>query len=71
MEWAPRHVQYLFLRSYAENMAVNTPIQCSAADTIKRAMIDIQADIERMGLKSRMVLLLYDELVFEVAPGEL
>ena len=59
------------IRSHAENMAVNTPIQGSAADIIKRAMIDIQADIDRTGLKSRMVLQVHDELVFEVAPGEL
>ncbi len=59
------------IRSHAENMAVNTPIQGSAADIIKRAMIDIQADIEREGLYSRMVLQVHDELVFEIAPGEL
>ncbi|HUX07017.1 MAG TPA: DNA polymerase I [Acidobacteriota bacterium] len=59
------------IRSHAENMAVNTPIQGSAADIIKRAMIDIQADIEREGLSSRMVLQVHDELVFEIAPGEL
>jgi DNA polymerase-1 len=59
------------VRNHAENMAVNTPIQGSAADIIKRAMIDIQADINRVGLRSRMVLQVHDELLFEVAPGEL
>lgn len=59
------------IRNHAENMAVNTPIQGSAADIIKRAMIDIHADLQREDLKSRMILQVHDELVFEVAPGEL
>ena len=59
------------IRNHAENMAVNTPIQGSAADIVKQAMIDIQAEIERRGLGSRMVLQVHDELLFEVAPGEL
>jgi DNA polymerase-1 len=58
------------IRSHAENMAINTPIQGSAADIIKRAMIDIHNDLRRTGMKSRMVLQVHDELVFEVAPGE-
>lgn len=59
------------VRSHAENMAINTPIQGSAADIIKKAMIEIQADIEQEGLRSRMILQVHDELLFEVAAGEL
>jgi DNA polymerase I len=59
------------LRDAAERAALNSPIQGSAADIIKRAMLSIQADIEAQQLKSNMLLQVHDELVFEVAPGEL
>jgi DNA polymerase-1 len=59
------------LRENAERAALNSPIQGSAADIIKRAMISIQSDIESQKLDSRMLLQVHDELVFEVAPGEL
>ena len=59
------------LRDAAERAALNSPIQGSAADIIKRAMLSIQADIEARGLTSNMLLQVHDELVFEVAPGEL
>ena len=59
------------VRSHAENMAINTPIQGSAADIIKRAMIDIHHDMIREGFKSKLVLQVHDELVFDVYPGEL
>jgi len=59
------------LRDAAERAALNSPIQGSAADIIKRAMLSIQADIEAKGLQSNMLLQVHDELVFEVAPGEL
>jgi len=59
------------LRDAAERAALNSPIQGSAADIIKRAMLSIQADIDAKGLKSNMLLQVHDELVFEVAPGEL
>lgn len=59
------------VRSHAENMAINTPIQGSAADIIKRAMIDIYHDMIREGFKSKMVLQVHDELIFDVYPGEL
>ena len=59
------------LRDNAERAALNSPIQGSAADIIKRAMIAIDQDIVKGGLDSRMLLQVHDELVFEVAPGEL
>lgn len=57
-------------REMAERMALNAPIQGSAADLIKVAMLHTQAAIEEQGLRSRMLLQVHDELVFEVAPGE-
>ena len=57
-------------REMAERMALNAPIQGSAADLIKIAMLNTQRAIEEQGLGSRMLLQVHDELVFEVAPGE-
>jgi DNA polymerase I len=57
-------------REMAERMALNAPIQGSAADLIKVAMLDVDAAIAREGLRSRMLLQVHDELVFEVAEGE-
>lgn len=59
------------VRGYAERNAINAPLQGSAADIIKRAMIDVDAEIRRRGLKSRMILQVHDELVFNVKPDEL
>ena len=59
------------LRENAERAALNSPIQGSAADIIKRAMLSIQGDIESKNLNSRMLMQVHDELVFEIAPGEL
>ncbi len=59
------------LRSFAENAAVNTPVQGSAADVIKRAMIELEDRLERSGLVGRMLLQVHDELVFEVPEREL
>ena len=52
-------------------MALNAPIQGSAADIIKVAMLAVQRQIRDQGLRSRMLLQVHDELLFEVAPGEL
>lgn len=59
------------LRENAERQALNSPIQGSAADIIKRAMLGIDGDIRERGLESRMLLQVHDELVLEVAAGEL
>ncbi|WP_374113278.1 DNA polymerase I [Pseudarthrobacter sulfonivorans] len=58
------------LRENAERIALNSPIQGSAADIIKRAMLGVQAELTARGLASRMLLQVHDELVLEVAPGE-
>ena len=57
------------LRSFAERTAMNTPIQGSAADIIKKAMIDMDARLKEEGLKSKLLLQVHDELIFE-APKE-
>ena len=58
-------------REMAERMALNAPIQGSAADIIKVAMLAVDRQITDRGLRSRMLLQVHDELLFEVAPGEL
>jgi DNA polymerase I len=57
------------LRSFAERTAMNTPIQGSAADIIKKAMIDMAARLKEENLQSRLLLQVHDELIFE-APEE-
>ncbi|MET8044619.1 DNA polymerase I [Micromonospora sp. NPDC005215] len=57
-------------RDIAERMALNAPIQGSAADIIKVAMLHVDTALDEAGLRSRMLLQVHDELVFEVAPGE-
>jgi len=58
-------------REMAERMALNAPIQGSAADVIKVAMLAVERELGERGLGSRMLLQVHDELIFEVAPGEL
>jgi DNA polymerase-1 len=58
-------------REMAERMALNAPIQGSAADIIKVAMLRVDEALRGEGLRSQMLLQVHDELVFEVAPGEL
>ena len=57
-------------REMAERMALNAPIQGSAADIIKVAMLELDKKLREQGLASRMLLQVHDELVLEVAPGE-
>lgn len=57
-------------RTLAERMAMNTPIQGTAADIIKMAMIEVQRELRRQQLKSRLLLQVHDELVLEVVGNE-
>src|ERR1041385_231969 len=57
-------------REMAERMALNAPIQGSAADIIKVAMIRVREALKQEKLTSRMLLQVHDELVLEIAPGE-
>ena len=59
------------VRGYAERNAVNAPIQGSAADIIKVAMIDIAREFAKEGLRSKMIMHVHDELVFNVVNDEL
>ena len=58
-------------RNLAERTAINTVIQGSAADLIKRAMLAVDREIRCQGLKARMLLQIHDELVFELPESEL
>ena len=57
------------MRSFAERQAVNAPIQGTAADVVKRAMIRVPGALKAEGLRARMLLQVHDELVFE-CPAE-
>ncbi|NDC77960.1 MAG: DNA polymerase I [Chitinophagia bacterium] len=58
------------VRGFAERNAINSPIQGSAADMIKMAMIRIHREMRRCGMKSRMIMQVHDELVFDVVADE-
>ena len=59
------------VRGYAERNAINAPIQGSAADIIKTAMVRIHDEMKERGMKSRMIMQVHDELNFDVIPEEL
>jgi len=58
------------VRGFAERNAINAPIQGSAADMIKVAMINIHKDMKTRGMKSKMTMQVHDELVFDVLKTE-
>lgn len=59
------------MRTLAERNAVNAPIQGTSADIIKMAMIEVDKAMAEAGIKSRMVLQIHDELVFDAIPEEI
>jgi DNA polymerase-1 len=65
------HSKNRTIRSMAERMAINSPIQGTAADIIKLAMIDIDKEMIAKGLKSKMLLQVHDELIFDVPEDEI
>lgn len=58
------------MRAFSERAAINAPLQGSAADIIKRAMIGVDRVMKEQGVRSRMLLQVHDELLFEIADGE-
>ena len=58
------------IRSQGERMALNTPIQGSSADILKKAMIEIYNKFSELNLKSKMILQVHDELIFNVLKSE-
>jgi len=58
------------VRQFAERAATNTPIQGSAADLIKLAMLEVYRRLRRTGSRARLLLQVHDELVLEVPAGE-
>ncbi|MPM09443.1 DNA polymerase I [bioreactor metagenome] len=65
------HSTNSFVRGFAERNAINAPIQGSSADMIKLAMIDIHAWLKKSNLKTKMILQVHDELVFDVPKDEI
>ena len=64
------HNTNYMVRSMGERMALNTPIQGSSADILKKSMIEIQEEFEKRSLKSKMLLQVHDELIFNVLKDE-
>ena len=58
------------IRQQGERIALNTPIQGTSADIIKKAMIEIANELKNKNLKSKMILQVHDELVFDVLNNE-
>ena len=58
------------IRNSGERMALNTPIQGSAADILKKAMVEIYKELQEKNLKSKMLMQIHDELVFNVVKEE-
>lgn len=65
------HSKNFNLRSFAERTAMNTPIQGSAADIIKIAMVKVYQDLKKGGYKSKLILQVHDELLIDCVPEEL
>lgn len=65
------HSSNRLVRQEAERSAINTPLQGSAADIIKKAMLEVEGALERQGLGAQLLLQIHDELLLEVPKGEL
>ena len=64
------HNSNYMIRSMGERMALNTPIQGSSADILKKSMIEIQNELDKRNYKSKMLLQVHDELIFNVYKEE-